>query len=87
MNIYDYSLLVGIHKKKETFNSPPTSASVETPGKSISIDRKLTFDNSSQQQDSGRPSGLTMERLLKQTKLPSITPEKFYSNYLVRFFS
>jgi hypothetical protein len=87
MNIYDYSLLVGIHEKKVKFDSPGKSVSLETPRKSIPIDRKSTFDVSSQQQDSGRPCGNTMERLLKQTKLPSITPEEFYSNYLVRYFS
>jgi hypothetical protein len=87
MNIYDYSLLVGIHNKKMTFDSPGKSVSLETPQNSIPIDGKSTFNNSSQQQDSGRPCGNTMERLLKQTKLPSITLEKFYSNYLVRYFS
>jgi hypothetical protein len=77
MNIYDYSLLVGIHKKKETFGFPQ---------KSVSLDHKLTFDSSKEQQDSGTPRRHTMERLLNQTSLPSITPEKFYNNYLVRFF-
>lgn len=73
MNIYDYSLLVGIHKKKETFGFPQ---------KSVSLDHKLTFDSSKEQQDSGTPRRHTMERLLNQTSLPSITPEKFYNNYL-----